>query len=445
MKKVLVLMIFLIALLMMTTAAGAENLTQGDLLKLLPGKDAAGKLTRADYAVMLSRAAGLNEASEVKLPLDVPEDAWYADSIKSLMADGILYGYPDGTVKPEKEITRVEAVVMLSRVLGLPVVPAENVEIKGLEKHAWAAGPYTWCVKEGFLAADKDPAGVITAQEADKLLVGAFATDQLGNEINTRMTQAMKEVKSMRLEGTMGMTVELTPEAVKEIPPELKNNMEFSAKLNSEINMKQGMYQEVTLQMPKVDKMQIEDVVMKQYYTPEGMFVRINNPSTGESEWIKYPEGMLPDFETLVSQQNNMVPEDMQQFFHYRLLNEVKIDNDDYYELAFYGRINDFNKFLQFLNQSMPGNAKQQFNESSGLIKSVSFMGTTMLNKESYLPLWVKTKSVVVFNSNFNNQTLPFRAMKYNYMINYSDFNEEISIELPEEAKQAEEFPVEEN
>jgi hypothetical protein len=44
---------------------------------------------------------------------------WASGAIESLAAAGLLKGYPDGSYKPDRPITRAEAVVLFNRLLGI--------------------------------------------------------------------------------------------------------------------------------------------------------------------------------------------------------------------------------------------------------------------------------------------------------------------------------------
>ena len=48
---------------------------------------------------------------------DVPENAWYCDYVYDLASMAIINGYDDGTFKPDKYITRAEAMTLVNRVL----------------------------------------------------------------------------------------------------------------------------------------------------------------------------------------------------------------------------------------------------------------------------------------------------------------------------------------
>ncbi len=74
-------------------------------------------LTRAEAASMLDallHTAG-GEADTDAGFLDVPADAWFAVPVARLTAGGILGGYPDGSFRPQKPISRAEFVSVLVR------------------------------------------------------------------------------------------------------------------------------------------------------------------------------------------------------------------------------------------------------------------------------------------------------------------------------------------
>lgn len=93
-------------------------------------------ITRAEYAYILAKLK--------KLPLsdktikDVSAEHWAADAIASCIEAGIIAGYSDGTFRPDREITRAEAVAMMSRAFNI----ASNVKGKkaysDVSKKHWA-------------------------------------------------------------------------------------------------------------------------------------------------------------------------------------------------------------------------------------------------------------------------------------------------------------------
>jgi len=82
------------------------------------------QVTRLEVALLLVRALARKGASLTPGQLDGFGDAdavppWARDDIALAVGAGLLRGYPDGTLRPEKPVTRAEAAAMLSRWLAL--------------------------------------------------------------------------------------------------------------------------------------------------------------------------------------------------------------------------------------------------------------------------------------------------------------------------------------
>lgn len=68
----------------------------------------ANKITRAEIATMASATAGLKTNLVKTTFLDVPDTHWALQSILKCRANGVVSGYPDGTFRPQNNITRAE-------------------------------------------------------------------------------------------------------------------------------------------------------------------------------------------------------------------------------------------------------------------------------------------------------------------------------------------------
>ncbi len=75
----------------------------------------AANITRAEYAVMFSRFFEVLSADGVEFS-DI-EGHWAEEWILSAASHGFIYGYPDGTFRPDQAITRAEAMALTNRVL----------------------------------------------------------------------------------------------------------------------------------------------------------------------------------------------------------------------------------------------------------------------------------------------------------------------------------------
>lgn len=73
-------------------------------------------ITRAEFATLLSRLSGADSARGSAFS-DVSAH-WARKAIAAVSAKGWVSGYPDGTFRPNANITRAEAMAMLNRMLG---------------------------------------------------------------------------------------------------------------------------------------------------------------------------------------------------------------------------------------------------------------------------------------------------------------------------------------
>ncbi|MFC7062317.1 S8 family serine peptidase [Halobacillus seohaensis] len=73
-------------------------------------------LSREEMAAILTRAYNLGGTGSINFS-DVRADSWSNGYIEALVANGITNGFPDGTFKPNDNITRASFAVMVARVL----------------------------------------------------------------------------------------------------------------------------------------------------------------------------------------------------------------------------------------------------------------------------------------------------------------------------------------
>jgi hypothetical protein len=109
-------------------------------------------ITRAEFMVMINRANGFTGSGTTQFS-DVKSTDWFASEIAKATAAGYINGYPDGSMKPNANISRQEAAVMIAKAAKLDVSTVGD-----LSKFSDAAGIATWskayiaaCVKASFI------------------------------------------------------------------------------------------------------------------------------------------------------------------------------------------------------------------------------------------------------------------------------------------------------
>ncbi len=74
-------------------------------------------ITRAEFVTIASRFAYLEKMDLERFP-DVDGSYWAYEYISSAAQKGWISGYPDGTFKPVRSITRAESVIVINKILG---------------------------------------------------------------------------------------------------------------------------------------------------------------------------------------------------------------------------------------------------------------------------------------------------------------------------------------
>lgn len=99
-------------------------------------------LTRAEFAALIRRLAGV-ETSKDEYPFpDLKESHWSYDDVMSLYSAGYLNGYEDGSIRPENAITRAEVMKVVNIILGRKPMDSyvKSLEVNpfnDLHKDAW--------------------------------------------------------------------------------------------------------------------------------------------------------------------------------------------------------------------------------------------------------------------------------------------------------------------
>ncbi len=89
----------------------------------------AQHLTRAEFAALIRRFTGLEKVAKKNIYPDLEESHWAYVDILILTEAGLLQGYEDGTIRPQREISRAEVMTVVNKILGR--CPDESY-VKGL-------------------------------------------------------------------------------------------------------------------------------------------------------------------------------------------------------------------------------------------------------------------------------------------------------------------------
>ncbi|MBE0446986.1 MAG: S-layer homology domain-containing protein [Actinobacteria bacterium] len=69
--------------------------------------------------------------------IDIPSDAWYRPYVIELVAKAIISGYPDGTFRPNNPVTRAEFTKMICLAMGWTIENPANPSFSDVSKDSW--------------------------------------------------------------------------------------------------------------------------------------------------------------------------------------------------------------------------------------------------------------------------------------------------------------------
>ncbi len=147
-------------------------------------------MTRAMLVTVLWRRAGEKEADGMAFT-DVPQGLWYSKAIAWAAVQGVVTGYPDGTFRPDNEITREQLATILFRFAKLyEMDPPERADLDSFpdskDVQSYAVEAFRWAVGKGLVNGIYDssagetflrPAGSATRAQVATILMRFMAPE----------------------------------------------------------------------------------------------------------------------------------------------------------------------------------------------------------------------------------------------------------------------------
>lgn len=135
-------------------------------------------ITRAEMTAMLDRV--MDYQTKAANHFSDLDNAWYTDVILKANAAGVISGYPDNTVRPNETISRQEAVAMFARVLSLDTANAPEADFTDIDAVAdWAKDAVNAMAAAGYIHGSDGlfrPNAGITRAEVITIFNNVFAS-----------------------------------------------------------------------------------------------------------------------------------------------------------------------------------------------------------------------------------------------------------------------------
>ncbi|MBE3588353.1 MAG: S-layer homology domain-containing protein [Thermoanaerobacteraceae bacterium] len=447
-KGFIISLVLLLSLCLGTGLSFAQPLDKGELLGVFPESPALDQpVTRGAFAAMLVKAANIPAVDQqVYLAKDVDPGSWYAKAMATLKEEGVMAGYPDGTMRPDQPLTGVEAAALVARTLGLfDTLEQQAGPLKG---DHWGNTLYNWLTSRGLLNDGIDPEKPLSVGDATAFLSRVFGSDPQAVDIVEKSQQAQSEIKAMRLTGNMDMAIKPRPGVAEKIP-----DFKGSGQISMEMILPATFHQVQRWQFnaPGMDG-QLPNMEVEQYLVDGRLYMKISDPDSGKDQWMRLPEKDTANIEALMKESLEAskmgIPEELKPYLHYQLLGTGEKNGQKTYEIGYHGRIDDLAAFLkaavpQSMRDQMMGGPEMEsaLKEFNQLFKSISYWGREEINADTYLPVASQARVVVSFNDRFQGEVMPVELAEIVMQVKDYSFGKDIKIQLPPAALQAEEMP----
>ncbi|OKQ00036.1 S-layer homology domain-containing protein [Paenibacillus sp. P46E] len=146
-------------------------------------------ITRAEFATIMVRGLGLKPENGSSPFADVKNTDWYSGAIQTAYAYKLISGFEDGTFRPNDQITREQAMVVIAKAMKittlkskLPVEPTDAI----LRPYTDAADASRWALSS---MADSIQAGVVSGRTSTEFAPKAYLTRAEVTTIIQRLLQ----------------------------------------------------------------------------------------------------------------------------------------------------------------------------------------------------------------------------------------------------------------
>ena len=207
----------------------------------------------------------------------------------------------------------------------------------------------------------------------------------------------------------------------------LQGMQDMTSTVQMDFVMPDRMRQVITMNVPGMGEIEID-----QYLVGSKIYQKLVNPETAEVMW-QYMN--LPfDIEALLAEQTPGFQESMLQKFNYKYLGTANLNGQEVHKIGYYGKVNDMAELGGLMPQAAGDDAAmgQLLAQTAELISSISLWGITYVGVEDGLSYGDKTGALIGYG-----EAVPIATAEMSMEISKYNYDPEITVELPEEAKDA--------
>lgn len=169
------------------------------------------KITRAEFAAILSRAIEKEENIHTFPFIDVAESSWYYKPVKKAYQMGIVKGVSDTRFAPERPITREEAAVIIAHTFNyshsdrqLPYLDKAKVSNWAIDSVQAVAQRQVFLGDDGYFNPQKELTRAEAAVMLQKALFGSVPKTEPVRQVASRTDSRLDELVMRKVEPLLG-------------------------------------------------------------------------------------------------------------------------------------------------------------------------------------------------------------------------------------------------
>jgi S-layer homology domain len=164
-----------------------------------------GSITRAEFSAVMVKALNLNStASGTQTFNDVPSNNWAYPAIETVKSAGLVSGYPGGLFAPSKNLTRAEAISIMSNASRMPM-PSDAIANQILSGYRdsssipnWARVGVAAAIQSGIYASNPNAGNSINPTEPATRADVAAMVENLRSKLNLANNSAPQPGQSIQ-------------------------------------------------------------------------------------------------------------------------------------------------------------------------------------------------------------------------------------------------------
>ena len=173
-----------------------------------------GTITRAEFVRMTNQVFGYKDQVASNLFSDVNTKEWYYQDVMIALQEGYTIGYPDGTFRPNGNITREEVCAITDRILQLsnqvPITSMETITISD-RVSSWAKDSVSRVIAKGLMPLG-EKGNFRSVEKATRVEVSSILANVLRQktEIEQRENQKKSTWQDLGIDPEVGAAIDNT-------------------------------------------------------------------------------------------------------------------------------------------------------------------------------------------------------------------------------------------